>query len=220
MKIYKLEEMNYEEKECTKCKETYPATEEYFYKQLTRTKTKGAFYRLSSWCKKCSIKSSAKWQESISVERKREYYKKCDSSDRRKKVKRDFGKYQREIGYTKEWQENNREWLYNYNKTRAMHKSHDISETEWFECLDYFDSKCAYCGITEGEAYELYDQLLHKEHVEHNGANDITNCVPACKGCNSQKWEFEMNEWYNKDNPVYDIKRYNRIVQWLLSFAK
>lgn len=220
VKIYKLEETDYEEKECTKCKEMFPATEEHFYKQLTRTMTKGDFYRLASWCKKCSIKNSTKWQESISVERKRGYYKRCDSSDRRKKIKRDYSKTQKEIGYFKEWQEENREWLYNYNKERSQHKAHDISDTEWFECLDFFENCCAYCGITEGESYELYNQLFHKEHVEHFGANDITNCVPACKGCNSQKWEFELNEWYNNNNSIYDQRRYSRIVEWLLSFAK
>lgn len=175
---------------------------------------------MQSWCKKCKIASSTEWQEAADVNRKREYYKRCDSSDRRKKVKRDFSKTQRENGYLQEWRENNSGRLQSYRVNRGMHKQHEISETEWLECLDYFDDRCAYCGISEGEAYELYNQLLHKDHVEHNGANDITNCVPACKKCNSQKWEFELNEWYNSENPLYSKRRYNKIVKWLLSFAK
>ncbi|MFS0643753.1 HNH endonuclease [Siminovitchia sp. 179-K 8D1 HS] len=203
-----------QEKQCSICENYFKATNEHFYKN--KSSKDGLF----PYCKTCTIKKNSKWQQSISRERKREYYKKCDSSPRRKKIKRDYSKKQKEIGYYKEWQEQNRDKIYDYQLERSMNKDHDISDTEWFECLDFFNNSCAYCGITEGEAYKLFGQLLHKEHVEHYGVNDITNCVPSCKGCNSQKWEFELNEWYNEENPVYSKRRYNKIIEWLLSFSE
>ncbi len=209
-----------ETKKCTKCEETYPATEEFFYKQKTHTKKKGSFYKLSSWCKPCTIKNSFQWAKSIDPERRKEYFKKCDSQQYRKELKREYSKKQKESGYYKQYQEDNKDKFSGYGKNRRMNKEHEISETEWFECLDFFNNSCAYCGISEGEAYEKYDQLLHKEHVDHDGANDITNCVPSCKGCNASKHLFSLNEWYNDDNPIYSKRRYNRIVKWILSFAE
>jgi hypothetical protein len=56
---------------------------------------------------------------------------------------------------------------------------------------------------------------LHKEHVIHNGRKDLKNCVPSCQSCNDKKWKFTLNEWYNKDNPVYAYERYHKIYVWL-----
>jgi len=33
----------------------------------------------------------------------------------------------------------------------------------------------------------LLKNILHKEHVDDNGANDLSNCVPSCQSCNSTK---------------------------------
>ena len=62
---------------------------------------------------------------------------------------------------------------------------------------------------------ELKNIDLHKEHVDHNGANDLSNCVPACQSCNSSKWEFDFNDWYCPNNPVFTQERYEKIVKWL-----
>lgn len=58
----------------------------------------------------------------------------------------------------------------------------------------------------------LYD--LHKEHVEDEGANDLSNCVPSCGNCNSQKWKYDFKEWY-KSQEFYDERRYNLIITWI-----
>lgn len=210
-------------KTCSKCNRTYTATEEYFYKQLTRSKKKGDCYKLSSWCRECTIKKNKQYRidnldevkeyDKFRYRKKEDYYKSKAKRWSKENIERKRENY-------KEWVKNNPDKLYEYGKERRMNKTHEISDTEWFECLDYFNNSCAYCGIPEVDALEVYGHLLHKEHVEHNGANDITNCVPACRECNSKKWEFDLNKWYNKDNPIYSKRRYNKIVKWLMSFSK
>lgn len=211
-----------ETKTCTQCKETYPATEEFFYKQKTHTKKNGTFYKLSTWCRECQLNNSKQYRidnlEDVKAYDKFRYRKKEDYYKDKAKRWNTENEDKKKINY-KKWQEENKEKLFVYGKNRRMNKEHEISETEWFECLDFFNNKCAYCGISEGEAYEKYDQLLHKEHVEHDGANDITNCVPSCKGCNGSKHLFSLNDWYKESNPVYSKRRYNKIVKWLMSFT-
>ncbi|OME70491.1 hypothetical protein BSK65_11210 [Paenibacillus odorifer] len=56
---------------------------------------------------------------------------------------------------------------------------------------------------------------LHKEHVNDDGANDLSNCVPACYSCNSQKWKFCFEDWYNESNKSYTEDRINKIHIWL-----
>lgn len=87
-------------------------------------------------------------------------------------------------------------------------------------CKQYFNYECAYCGLPLEEHYIIYAGNLilgdfHKEHVDHFGSNDLSNCVPACKSCNSSKHDFEFNKWYNTDNHKFNIERYNKIIKWL-----
>lgn len=63
----------------------------------------------------------------------------------------------------------------------------------------------------------MYKQQLHKEHVDHEGANDLSNCIPACKTCNSHKWEFDMESWY-RNYEHFSEERLNKIKEWLLKF--
>lgn len=206
-----------DKKTCTSCLLEKSITD--YYNQKKRKANGESYIYTIPECKECCKKRSAKWQQSIDPERRRAYFRKCDSSPRRKKIKSDYSKLQKENGYYRNYQQNNKDKFKKYAQDRKMNKDHDISEQEWFECLDYFNNCCAYCGISEGEAFELFGQLLHKEHVEHDGANDITNCVPACKGCNSSKWEYDFNEWYNENNHRYTTRRYKKIIKWLMSFS-
>ncbi|MED3562334.1 HNH endonuclease [Bacillus xiapuensis] len=58
-----------EMKQCTKCNEIYPATEEYFYKRTAVTKEKGKIHRLSSWCKKCDSIRTKNYQNVNKIRR-------------------------------------------------------------------------------------------------------------------------------------------------------
>ncbi len=96
-----------------------------------------------------------------------------------------------------------------------MKKTHDISEQEWISCKDYFNYECAYCSMSEEEHKILHNQQLHKEHAVDEGANDLSNCIPACKICNSTKNNRDFDEWYTKSNSIYSEDRFNKIIKWL-----
>jgi len=101
-----------------------------------------------------------------------------------------------------------------------QHKNHNITKGEWESCKKYFDYKCAYCGFPIEDHYRIYAGKLqkidlHKEHVDHEGSSDLSNCVPSCKTCNDFKHKFELDEWYNKYNINYTKERYDKIIKWI-----
>ncbi|MBN3352111.1 HNH endonuclease [Clostridium botulinum] len=119
-----------------------------------------------------------------------------------------------EEGRQLEWQQNNKDKIKQYSEVRS-NKNHTITSKEWNICKEYFNNSCAYCGMTEKEHREIFNQDLHKEHVECEGANDLSNCVPACRSCNSSKNIFQLTEWYNKNNPKFNQEKLDVINKWL-----
>lgn len=103
----------------------------------------------------------------------------------------------------------------NITHNRRYNKTHDISNEQWEDCLKYFNYLCAYCGIAQEEAKSLYNNNLHKEHVDHEGENDLSNCVPSCKQCNSEKRQFALEEWYNDNNSKYSKDKHLKLLKWL-----
>jgi 5-methylcytosine-specific restriction endonuclease McrA len=124
---------------------------------------------------------------------------------------------EKEAKRLKEWQQSNPEKLREYRIKREQNKTHEISLSEWKECKNYFENSCGYCGMSEEEHISVFKQVLHRDHVDHDGANDLSNCIPACKSCNSSKHNFELNDWYNESNSDFTIKRLNKIKEWLTS---
>lgn len=51
--------------------------------------------------------------------------------------------------------------------------------------------------------------------MDDKGANDLSNCVPACNSCNSQKWTFTLDQWYTTINPDFTLERLKKIKQWI-----
>jgi hypothetical protein len=211
--------INETKKKCTKCNEIYVANEDNFYKLKQTNKKLGEHYKLSSWCKKCTKKKNREWYVS-NPEKIKVASDRYASQEYVKKRRRKRAAQAREEGKYKEWQQKNKEKIRQYNLERRMNKNHDITEQEWLDCLEFFRDSCAYCGISEQEALLEQGQRLHKEHLEHNGANDIANCVPSCRNCNSSKWEFEFDKWFNENNPIFSKRRYNKIIKWILSFTE
>ena len=119
--------------------------------------------------------------------------------------------------YNKEWRRLNKDKIKQYNLERS-HKSHDITNEELLELYDYADHSCMYCGRSENEALEIYNQKLHKDHAYNEGSNGIDNCILACKGCNCRKHTKDWDEWYTEDNPLYDETRFWKITKWLEGF--
>ncbi|MCE5220163.1 MAG: HNH endonuclease [Clostridium sp.] len=124
-------------------------------------------------------------------------------------------KQQKESGYHAEYLRKHPEKIKQYAKN---HRHHDITNKEWIACKDYFKNEdgewcCIYCGLTEKEHKQKYKEQLHKDHVDNEGYNDIRNCVPACKNCNSNKWAFPMEEWYKKQD-FYNEDNIIKINKW------
>lgn len=200
----------YLEKQCSICGKWFPCTDEYFYINKSN-KTDGLYPD----CKKCEIIRSGEWERNPqNKDSVRKSAIKRNAKPEFKEKMRAYAKKQREDGYNKEYQFKNKDKIKIYNERRQI-KNHNISENEWNTCLNYFNNSCAYCGITEINHKKKYNETLHKEHVEHDGANDLSNCIPACKSCNSQKWKFKLDDWYNQTNENYTDERYNKIEQWL-----
>lgn len=205
-------------KVCNICNESKPLSE--FYSQKKRSKKLGEYIYHQPYCKECAKKKTVKWQE----DNEEVYREKMKiRSERRwerpeKKVyQRNWAKEQRVIGYYRDWQGNNKDKIKLYNE---QHRDHDISDVEWFSCKEYFNNECAYCGLHINDHYIVYGEKLtktdfHREHVHHDGANDLSNCIPACRDCNSNKWKYEFAEWYSDKNELYDVNKLNKIVQWL-----
>jgi len=193
----------------------FPSTEEFFYKS-NMNKTDG----LNPYCKKCAIEKAMIWKANNP-----EKYKIADIKrqlvPKRVKYNRDWAKGQKKSGYYSEYIKRPEVKARKYGDN---HRQHDISTKEWNACNDYFkdgdgDQSCAYCGLKLQDHY--YTRLgvtkngnFHKEHVIHDGANDLSNCVPSCKDCNSSKWTFTFEDWY-REQTFFDVVRYNKIILWV-----
>lgn len=193
---------------CSMCKEWKPSTEEYFYKNKSN-KTDG----LHPWCKKCAVKRNTEGRDlDRANELNKHYYR---TREKTRQIRKRVMDERRVNGQYREWQRNNPEKIKSYNLKRSKNKTHVISEFEWEYCKSYFNYECAYCGMTEKIHKEMHNQQLHREHVVHEGANDLSNCIPACRSCNSAKHVFTLEEWYSEQNINYTEFRYNKINKWL-----
>ena len=213
-----------EYKKCSHHLKNFPEEEEwmvcsleYFYKSKN-SKSDG----LLPECKKCSSKRSWDYQ----LDNWDEYYGKVQKL--KKENIESYRDYHREYRHVrKDLYDARRERFYKnhpekYREYGDRHssKDHKISIKEWRSCKAYFKNTCAYCGLAIEDHYFTRKGVtkngdFHKEHKDHNGSNDLSNCLPSCKNCNSLKWAFPFEEWYNDKNPVFSQERLNKIMQWL-----
>jgi HNH endonuclease len=194
---------------CSECKEWKPSDSDNFYKNKANS-----IDGLHLCCKKCAVKKSISWNIN-NPEKVRKYARESvKRPDRLPYVKEQKRRYI-ERGKRAEWERNNREKLRQYSEHKRLNGTHIISSEEWIHCKKYFDNACAYCGISEELHKEKHNQNLHKEHVQHDGLNDLSNCVPACKACNSSKRDYRLEEWYNNDKKFYAEWKLNKIIKWI-----
>ncbi|UUV25928.1 MULTISPECIES: HNH endonuclease [Lysinibacillus] len=194
---------------CKTCKDNKSVDLFYTINYKNKKEEKKQIY--SSECKECQRKRTADWIRN-NRERHREAARIRDSREHSKKKRLEYNKKKYAEGWYKQYRKDNidkfKEWAEN-------HRNHEITEFEWEECKRYFSYSCAYCGMTEEEHKEFYKQRLHKEHVQHDGLNDVTNCVPSCKSCNSRKRKQKLHEWYNVDNELFEKNKLDRILKWI-----
>lgn len=220
-----------EEKQCIDCLKWFEVNEENF---SVISKNKDG---LNNRCRKCQKIKNDKYYEKtkeIQKEKARERIKNNPEYNRTKALEHYNKKRDKEIIRLKNWRQENKEhkqqYQLNYQRNNPdkikeyskdrQHKNHKITKKEWEACLQYFNYECAYCGLKQEDHYNMYmgklrKENLNKEHVEHEGKNDLSNCIPACKSCNDRKWKHNFNEWYNQTNINYTDERYNKIIKWL-----
>lgn len=199
---------------CPEDDEWFPCTDEYFYKNKGNKKD-----GLSPYCKKCEIKKTTKWGQA-NRDKLRGYYRKNNKTEVTKQRKYLFSKHQKDSGIYLEWQQNNKDKIKQYQENRKQHGEHKINKKEWESCKDYFNNECAYCGLPLDKHYSKFKGEMrwtdfHKEHVDHEGSNDLSNCVPSCKLCNSSKHNNKLEDWYNIDNPKFSQEKLNKIQKWI-----
>lgn len=192
----------------------FPCTEEYFYKNKLN-KSDGLYPE----CKECSKKKTIEHQlnnPKRTKESKHNWHQNNNSAARTKQWRKDNPERKQE--YQSYYFKSNPDKLRIYNQNH-QHKEHKITNKEWLACKNYFGNSCAYCGMHVDNHYQNFKGSLrkcdlHKEHANHFGANDLSNCVPACLSCNSHKWQFELEKWY-KEYPAFTQERLNKIMKWL-----
>jgi len=196
-------------KKCSSCDEWYILNEDNFYKHKTSS---DGFH---PYCKECNIIKSYLWTRSH-LDRYNESNKRHKETQKFKDNRKKISQRQRDDGYCNEYYSLNKNKFKEYGE---KHRKHEISSKEWKLNKDYFKNKdgewcCAYCGITETEHKKLYNQQLQKDHVQYDGKNDLSNCVPACKPCNSSKKQYDIEEWYRQQE-FFSEERLNKIYKWI-----
>lgn len=165
-------------------------------------------------CKDCTKAKAKKWAEANPKKVKASKIKYNKSPNGQKSALLN-GRRRLENGEYIKWLRNNKDKVRQYRLNRVSNKKHKIPKEEWIRCKEYFNFSCAYCGMTEVEHKNKYNQQLHKEHVIHDGRDDIKNCVSSCKICNSCKNISSLNNWYNTNNINYSRERYLKIYNWI-----
>ena len=93
------------------------------------------------------------------------------------------------------------------NAFRTRDPETDLDE-KWF-IDNIVDKNCHYCGISDLETKEITKQFLHVDKKIPSIGYKKSNCVPACKACNTAKldlWSYEealeigkvIRDLYNK----------------------
>lgn len=198
------------DKQCSICRLNKPLSE--YYGQNKYSKKKGSYTYYPPYCKECATNKAKKWNNE-NYEEHRKQWTKYSKTQKWKNFREKTKDYQKQ--YQSNWRKDNKEKVREYRIIRDAHKKHDISKEEWESCKEFFSNGCAYCGISEEEAKKTQGQSLHKEHVVNDGLNDLSNCVPACKSCNSSKRDYKIEDWYNRANVNFTDERNKKIIIWL-----
>lgn len=182
------------EKKCTKCGEIKPLSE--FHKR--KASKDGLRYA----CKPCTIANTTGYKK---ANRDRVNESRRDWHSRNKDVANGYCKnyYSKNrdsrLEYSRDYRSKNKEKVYESNK-RYLRDNPEFSRVaasrrrsllagangsfsvdQWTSRLEYYESKCMYCGSSESIEIE------HRIPLSRGGTNLPANLVPACKSCNCKK---------------------------------
>lgn len=204
-------------KKCYKCGEVKELNELNFAKKNTG---KDGF---DSQCKECKREydlARYKKKRTDILKDKKEYYQENKEELKEKTLNYYHNNTEKCKEDNSKWQKKNptkRRLTNAKSRTLEYGAESTLTETEWNEISQYFDNSCAYCGMTEKESLEVYDELLHHEHVIpliNGGAYSFGNIVPSCRSCNSSKMNHDFYDWY-PNSEVYSKEREKKIIKYI-----
>lgn len=203
-------------KKCNICNEIKDESDFYQY-NVKNSKGIPHLY-IQPYCKSCCKQKHMDWYRR-NKEKAKISYDLYNNSDIGRARSKENSRRRRENGSYAKYQQSHSKEMKEYRLNRESHKTHNISKEEWEECKKYFNYQCAYCGLSLEDHYIKYKQEIrksdfHKEHVINDGANNLSNCVPSCKVCNSLKHDLELEEWYRKQS-FFSEEKLNKIYKWL-----
>lgn len=207
-------------KTCSLCSEEKGLCNYYSQNKKKKDGTEYVYYQ--PYCKECCSKKAAGWKEDnperVIINRRN---LKIRDPERVRMHRRKS--YENNLKTEKEtlrnWQKENPDQVKYHNQKRLQHKKHKISNKEWESCKNYFNYRCAYCDLKIEEHLIMFKGRIqlgdfHKEHFNHEGANDLSNCVPACKSCNSSKGDYDFEDWFKMSGQFSNSKR-DKIIKWI-----
>lgn len=127
---------------------------------------------------------------------------------------------ERIMKHHKKYKEENPHIFRQINQRRKARKNklpNTLTVEEWNYAKRYFSKSCAYCGITEEEHLDTYNEILHQEHfipLSKGGEYTHNNIIPSCRICNTSKRDKDFFEWYPKYKH-YSKQRENKILKFL-----
>ena len=232
---------------CTKCKQEKPLTDEYYYKRKTgkdgfRNDCKVCFnaqVKKNRDSKKEYYKEYRRVYYQNNKERidkinqqyfqdnKKNIYetKRKWNEKNRGKVKeysRNWGRRNKEqvLANGQKWREKNRERANAITQRRRAKKANlpsTLTPEQWTVIKKKFNNSCAYCGMTEKEHKEQFNEELHQDHfipLSKGGEYTHNNMIPACRKCNLLKHAKDFFEWYPK-HEHYSKEREKKILEYL-----
>lgn len=230
-------------KVCTKCGEEKLATAEYFHRSkkskdgLVSQCKICVGKKVKEWAKNNPEKvkeNTRRWNErnpgasanrakqwrNNNPERYKAVLKKWYEENREDHLKKNRQRYQKnrkKYYLTKlKWNKNNPEKCKEIGrnisqryKARKKMLSNTFTFAQWNTCKKYFNHSCAYCGKPSKQ--------LHQEHfvpITNGGGYTVNNIIPACKRCNTSKFNHDFFVWYPAQ-PFYSKFREKRILKYL-----
>lgn len=220
------------QKRCTKCKQEFPATAEYF----------GITTRdgMRSICKMCHLEQNRQHRKNNpdkEKERHHHYYEantdECKARSRRyyqsnpDKAKTRARHY-REANLDKVKSRHQRYSKANPDKSREQtHRRrakkrglpNTLTDQEWRNALAYFNGCCAYCDRSPS-LFDYYKVLQHDHFVplSKGGPYTAQNIIPGCQTCNDAKHDYDALEWLiSKWGKTIGKRKYNAIMIYFKS---
>lgn len=192
----------------------FPDTNEYFYLRNKKKPELG----LSAECIKCTIQYGLNYVKINRLKHNKYKKKVYDTNQFNVQERVKIHNLKRRLsGKERDWRRNNPD----KDKINSLrHRKHDVNKNEWRNCKLYFGNKCACCGLDISEHFYTRNGItkqgdFHKDHLYHDGKNNLSNCIPLCNTCNTEKHTKTINQYYNPNNPNYTFERYHKIYLWI-----